>query len=285
MPIVKISDIVLDPAAQARVALSEEIVCEYADAMKSGDEFPVPHLIFDGFIFYVADGNHRLKAAQLAGFTEIDASVTEGSFRDAVLIAVGANTSHGLRRTREDRRKAVRMLLADVGWGQWSDVEIARACKVSRELVAKVRSQTGVIPEVVQCNRGGKQFSTRPSRRRRDLHPAETSRMSEEVFDPREIEIEELRSAAESAYREKLEIEDRLTIALAGGYAGSREVVSQTLNALREEIRMSDIDRKAVANSRDQFQRENVELMRQLQMQRKFIDRLKKRCTCGAFDD
>ena len=205
MPIVKISDIVLDPAAQARVALSEEIVCEYADAMKSGDEFPVPHLIFDGFIYYVADGNHRLKAAQLAGFTEIDAIVTEGSFRDAVLIAVGANTSHGLRRTREDRRKAVRMLLADVEWGQWSDVEIARACKVSRELVAKVRSQTGVIPEVVQCNRGGKQFSTRPSRRRRDLHPAETSRMSEEVFDPREIEIEELRSAAESAYRENIQ--------------------------------------------------------------------------------
>jgi hypothetical protein len=285
MPIVKISDIVLDPAAQARVALSEEIVCEYADAMKSGDEFPVPHLIFDGFIYYVADGNHRLKAAQLAGFTEIDAIVTEGSFRDAVLIAVGANTSHGLRRTREDRRKAVRMLLADVEWGQWSDVEIARACKVSRELVAKMRSQSGGIPEVVQCNRGGKQFSTRPSRRRREIYPAETSRMPDEVFDPREVEIEELRAAAESAYREKQDVEDRLTVALAGGDDDAREEVSQTLNALREEIRVSDIERKAVVISRDQFQQENAELMRQLQLQQKFIDRLKKRCTCGAFDD
>ena len=285
MPIIKISDIVIDPAAQARVALSEDVVYEYSNAMKAGDEFPAPYLVFDGFIYYVADGNHRLKAAQLAGLTEIDAIVTNGSLRDAVLIAVGANTSHGLRRTLEDRRKAVRMLLADEEWGQWSDAEIARACKVSRELVAKMRSQSGGIPEVVQCNRGGKQFLTRPTRRRRELYPAETSRMPDEVFDPREVEIEELRAAAESVYREKEAVEDRLTAALAGGDEAAREEAFQRLTAMREDLRLAEIEVKAVTSSRDQVQHENAELLRQLKSQQRFIAHLKKRCTCGAFDD
>jgi ParB-like chromosome segregation protein Spo0J len=284
MPKVKISDIVLDPAAQARIELSEQVVCEYAEAMKAGDDFPVPHLVFDGFIHYVADGHHRVKAARLAGLTEIDAIVTNGSLRDAVLIAVGANTSHGLRRTLEDRRKAVRILLADEEWGQWSDAEIARACKVSRELVAKMRSQSGGIPEVVQCNRGGKQFSTRPSRRRRELYPAKTSRMPDEVFDPREVEIEELRAAAESVYREKEAVEERLTAALAGGDEAAREEAFQRLTAMREELRLAEIERKAVTSSRDQFQRESAEMLGQLKSQQRFIAHLKKRCTCGAFD-
>ncbi len=284
MATVKISDIVLDPAAQARMELSEQVVCEFAEAMKAGDDFPVPHLVFDGVIHYVADGHHRVKAARLAGLTEIDAIVTNGSLRDAVLIAVGANTSHGLRRTLEDRRKAVRILLADEEWGQWSDREIASACHVSRELVAKVRKETGNTPTEVKCNRGGRALVTRPSRRK-DTHLAETSQMRDEEFDQREVEIEELRAAAESVYREKEAVEDRLTAALAGGDEAARQEAFHRITAVREDLRLAEIEVKAVTSSRDQFQNENAELMRQLKSQQRFIAHLKKRCTCGAFDD
>jgi hypothetical protein len=281
---VKITDIVLDPAAQARVDLSEPVVCEYADAMKAGDEFPAPHLVFDGFVYYAGDGFHRIRAAERAGLVEIDAHITQGDLRDAILISVGANANHGLRRTLEDRRKAVGMLLADTEWSQWSDSEIARTCKVSRELVAKLRAQSGLQPDTVQCTRGGKQFSTRPSRRRLEVYPAETSRMPEEVFDPRDVEIEELRAATVLAFREKDAIEDQLTAALAGGDDAAREEAFQRLTAIREDLRLSEIERNAVASSRDQFQHENAELLRNLKSQQKFIAHLKKRCTCGAFD-
>jgi uncharacterized ParB-like nuclease family protein len=285
MEVVPISDIFSDQETQARTGLSEETVCEYAEAMKAGDEFPALDLVFDGFAYYVADGHHRIEAAKRVGQTTVNANVTNGGLRDAVLIAVRANTSHGLRRTLDDRRKAVRMLLADEEWRQWSDAEIARTCKVSRELVAKLRTQSGAQPDTVQCTRGGKQFSTRPSRRRRELYPAETSSMPDEAFDPRDVELEELRAATALAYREKEALEDQLTATLAGGDDSAREEAASVLASLREEIRSLEIERKELTISRDMYQRENGQLKKQLDSWSKFRKKVQKRCTCGAFDD
>jgi predicted HTH domain antitoxin len=56
-----------------------------------------------------------------------------------VLYSVGANAAHGLRRTNEDKRRAVETLINDEEWATWSDREIARACGVSGKFVAAVR--------------------------------------------------------------------------------------------------------------------------------------------------
>src|SRR5262249_9474907 len=88
-----------------------------------------------------ADGFHRVEAARHANLTEIDADVREGTQRDALLFAVGANATHGLRRTNADKRRAVCLLLRDSEWGQWSDGEIARRCGVSDKFVGKVRHE------------------------------------------------------------------------------------------------------------------------------------------------
>jgi hypothetical protein len=40
--------------------------------------------------------------------------------RDALLYSISFNAAHGLPRTNADKRKAVRLLLADAEWGQWS---------------------------------------------------------------------------------------------------------------------------------------------------------------------
>jgi ParB-like chromosome segregation protein Spo0J len=285
MSMIKTADVVLDSAAQARAQISEQIVGEYAEAMRGGEEFPPIKVVFDGLYYFVADGFHRIKAAQLAGLTEIEADISDGGLREAVLIAAGANSSHGLRRTLEDRRKAVRMVLADEEWAQWSDVEVARICKVSRELVAKIRAQTGVTPASVRCNRGDKQFTIRPARRRRELHPAETSRMTDQTdFDQGAVELEECRAAAEFAFNQKEAAEDRLTAALAGGDDDAREEAAQTLAALRAELRQAEIARAAITSSRNSYQSENCELMQQIRNREQFIKKLKKRCTCGAFD-
>jgi hypothetical protein len=48
--------------------------------------------------------------------------------------------AHDLRRTNEDKRRAVLTLLQDEEWTQWSDREIARRCGVSHQMVAPIRS-------------------------------------------------------------------------------------------------------------------------------------------------
>jgi hypothetical protein len=59
------------------------------------------------------------------GLAKISADVCEGSRRDAILYAVGANASHGLKRTNRDKRNAVRVLLKDPEWSRRQDVRTA----------------------------------------------------------------------------------------------------------------------------------------------------------------
>jgi hypothetical protein len=68
----------------------------------------------DGFgKLWVGDGFHRLEAYQQAGRDKIRALVREGTERDAMIHAAGANTRHGLRRSRENIRRCIRLLLKD----------------------------------------------------------------------------------------------------------------------------------------------------------------------------
>ncbi|HET8700465.1 MAG TPA: hypothetical protein VFL97_02220 [Nitrococcus sp.] len=69
--------------------------------------------------------------------------------REAVLHSVGANAAHGLRRTNEDKRRAVLTLLNDEEWGKWSDREIARRCGVTNKTVAAYRNELSEeIPQI-----------------------------------------------------------------------------------------------------------------------------------------
>lgn len=126
---------------QSRAGLHVETISEYADAMRDGDTFPPVDVYHDGESYWLADGFHRVEAAYKAGLTRLSANVHQGTRRDAVLASVGANARHGLRRTNEDKRRAVQTLLKDDEWAQWSDREIARRAGVSAPFVATVRAQ------------------------------------------------------------------------------------------------------------------------------------------------
>jgi hypothetical protein len=83
----------------------------------------------------------RHGGAKKAGLVTITADVRQGTRRDAVLFSVGANASHGLRRTNEDKRRAVTVLLTDSEWAVWSNMEIARRCAVGEALVRTLRGE------------------------------------------------------------------------------------------------------------------------------------------------
>ena len=131
----------IDGGTQSRVSLDEQTVAEYVDALES---LP-PVIVFeDGADYWLADGFHRLHAYRTAGKASIPADIRTGTKRDAILFSVGANGTHGLRRSNADKRKAVGVMLADAEWSQWSDRKIAEACGVSHTFVALLRKPPSV---------------------------------------------------------------------------------------------------------------------------------------------
>ncbi len=137
----EIERIRLDGGTQAREMLNKVTVEEYQAAIRENADWPFPDVVcfYDGTSYWLADGFHRMRAAIRQNVVCVGVEVHQGSARDAVLYAVGANAVHGLRRTRGDRQRAVVRLLEDAEWGRWSDREIARRCNVSHTMVSKMR--------------------------------------------------------------------------------------------------------------------------------------------------
>lgn len=137
---IEVSKIRADGGTQSRAAISEETVAEYAEAMANPETvFPPITVYFDGKVYWLADGFHRLAAWERLGRTEVPCDVRQGDRRRAILHSVAANSAHGLRRTNEDKRRAVLTLLEDDEWSRWSNREIARRCAVSESLVRSLR--------------------------------------------------------------------------------------------------------------------------------------------------
>lgn len=136
---VSLASIRTDGGTQPRAALYQNVIDDYADALQAGAVFPPVVLFYDGTDYWLADGFHRHGAHKQAGVSEIHADVRQGTRREAVLFSVGANAAHGLRRTNEDKRRAVMTLLQDAEWARWSDREIARRAGVHHDLVGGLR--------------------------------------------------------------------------------------------------------------------------------------------------
>ena len=116
---IKLSDLVTE-GLQIRCAIDKDVVAEYAEAMKDGAKFP-PVIVFKEDRkprkgkqvpnLYLADGFHRVGAAEELGHDEIEADVREGGFNEALKYALHANAEHGLRRTNADKWHAL-----EVAW-------------------------------------------------------------------------------------------------------------------------------------------------------------------------
>ncbi len=85
----------------------------------------------------VIDGMHRLLAAKLRSDPQIDARYFDGNDTDAFLLAVRANTRHGLPLSRADRKAAALRVIAS--HPRWSDRAIAATVGLAPETVAHLR--------------------------------------------------------------------------------------------------------------------------------------------------
>ena len=102
-----LEEIVIDGGTQPRAELNLAVVAEYAEEMQNGATFRPIHVVWDGQTYRLADGFHRYHAAKQIGLQVTNDLVTRGTVRDAILVALSANHQHGLRRTNEDKRRAV----------------------------------------------------------------------------------------------------------------------------------------------------------------------------------
>ena len=139
--LLKIDVIRTDGATQPRAAIDFEAVFDYMDAMADGAEFPPVVVFYDGANYWLADGFHRVRAAEQSGFAEIASELHQGTQQDAQWYSFAANKANGLRRTNDDKHRAVNAALKHPKGAGLSDSQIARHVGVDHKTVAAWRAK------------------------------------------------------------------------------------------------------------------------------------------------
>lgn len=270
--VLNIGALVLDPKLQSRTEINEQTIEDYSDAIKHGDEFPAVLVYFDGVHYYLTDGYHRYHAHKKAGKAGITCEVVNGTFRDAVLRATSVNSRHGMRRSVADKRKAVMTLIEDFEWDTWSNAEMAAHCVVSPSFVAGLRNSAGKTSDVVKYKTAtGKVMEKKKAPGRAPAEPElkEPAKQEQpkEEYDARDELLEHLQ-------KENDDLTINLALACMGGTATQRTEARDVINALRETVRVLEIELAAVKQSRDTFQSENAQLKAQVMMQQRQLKKL-----------
>ena len=195
----------IDGGTQCRVELNKSALADYAQALRDGVELPPVDVMFDGTDNWLADGFHRYHAYCAEKRSTIPANVLNGTVRSAVLYSVGANGTHGLRRSNADKRKAVMTLLADAEWSAWSNREIAERCGVGHPFVAALRDpgvaakqQENRDRSVAKRVEAVESDSTLPGEQRapeQEPAPAEEGPTDQEIADAKQSAADDLAAA------------------------------------------------------------------------------------------
>lgn len=136
--ILEMSVVRIDGDTQPRTAINPGIVQEYAEAMEAGVQFPPVTIVHDGAAHWLVDGFHRFFAHRRLNRQQIKAEVITGELAEARWLSLAANKAHGVRRSNEDKAKAVARALRmrpDL-----SDMAIASHVGVSNRMVGNHRA-------------------------------------------------------------------------------------------------------------------------------------------------
>jgi hypothetical protein len=259
----KLTEIKVDGGLQSRAEINNQVIAEYTEVIRNGGKMPPVTVFFDGTKYHLADGWHRYFAHKEAGFADIEADVKDGTRRDAILYSVGANDAHGLRRSNEDKRKAVMTLLDDMEWSEWNDTEIAKVCGVSSMFVGKLRKVFGPedAPTERKIKRGDTEYTMDTSKIGRKL---EDNPEPEYVFNEEEDKLEEMATEFKAIAEENEELKAKLAVGLMEGTAEDKKKASQIIEEQRALIKSLEAQVKGLTSSRDAYQIKNAELIKQV---------------------
>jgi hypothetical protein len=164
-----IRSITIDTSLQSRVATDPEHVKHLASLEDAGIDLR-PVVVFRNpgppRQTLLADGFHRVGARRHRKLTTVWAYVIEGTRTDAVQFSASANLENSKPTTREDRIKALEMLLAEPSLRQLPRNQLARMVGVSISTVcrhyASIHERLGLaVPDQVFVSRGGQSKSVK----------------------------------------------------------------------------------------------------------------------------
>ncbi len=141
---------------QPRAATDKAVVAEYAAAIEAKAKLPPVEVFTDGEKIWLAAGFHRLAAHKQAGRKQIECIVYEGDKDAAKWHALQSNQTHGLRRSNEDKVRAVKMALEHPKGKDLSSRQIADLVSVSPTMVDKYRPKDGTANGGQSRNRKGR---------------------------------------------------------------------------------------------------------------------------------
>ena len=195
----------LDGGTQPRAMIDQIVVTEYAEAMREGASFPAVVVWFDGTDYWLSDGYHRVHAALTLGMDTIHADVRTGTQQDAQWHSYGVNATHGLRRTNDDKRRAVEAALRHPIAATMSTRTIAEWCGVSHTFVNNLRpSVNGLqidMPPQRIVTRGNSTYTINTANIGRTPEPQITHYAPIDPIPPRHEPVEDEEEKAEWWHR------------------------------------------------------------------------------------
>jgi hypothetical protein len=261
----------IDGGTQARVSLNQDVVKEYAESMREGDVFPPVTVFFDGSDYWLADGFHRYFATKANAFTSIEAEVKNGTLDDAILFAFSANGRRGLSMTFEDNRNIIYAMLRHPEWSKWTNTAIAKHIGVSSMTVGRVKAtmeKKDDEPTIKKfIDKSGNESTVDTSKLKTKqkvdkenviIAPSALQQQVDELSD----QVSELGDTINILSDENSLLRDKIAIGQWNASEIEKIDIEETVANLREQVRVLEIDNKALRDSRDMFQSRNAELMK-----------------------
>jgi transposase len=247
----------LDGGTQPRKSISEEAVRNYTEVLLDGVKMPPVTVFFDGKHYWLADGFHRYHAHKAAGFKEIECEQINGTKRAAFIFSLGANATHGMPRTNEEKRDTVITALNDVEICGMKDREIAKICNVSHMTIGRLRKEFDLqkAPKPPKPPKGGKPATPKPP-------PAPPAKP--EAYDPKEDMLKEMAVEHQELAQENTKLKDQLAIKQLPATAEAKAEIATTIESLRKEVSNLEAQLRSVTSSRNDYQQKNADLLKQV---------------------
>jgi uncharacterized ParB-like nuclease family protein len=278
----------LSGGTQVRKSVDQERITLFAENMKDGDVFPPIDVFHDGSTYWLSSGFHRYFAVKSLGKASIECNIHTGTLLDAIWFALGANAQHGLPLSVEDKRAAICKIIEHEKWKSKTNAEIARHVGASKMMVTRVKADLQAKGELKDesdikeyTNKHGKTNTIntagikKANKERTKQKPEKTEEPSDELAEAQQL-IQELSETVVSLKAENELLRDKIAVGQWDASEIEKIDIQETVNDLREQVRVLEIDNKALRESRDTYQTTNADLMKTVKTLQNKLKKLEK---------
>ena len=172
------------------------------------------------------------------------------------------STQRGKPPTAKDKRRSAIRMIRDAEWGEWSNTKIAEWIGISAMTVGrlKIAMKEKKPEEVKYINKHGKETLMKIGNLK--TKPVIAPPPPELEYDPTQDEITELGHTIKALEEENTKLKDAISVGSWDASDIEKKDAEETIEELREQIRIKDIELASLRETRDSYQNQNAELMR-----------------------